>query len=201
MLEKILSLKEGNNSVNEFCNALSQGIPSAIFGVNEPFKSYLVSAVCDKVLFVVKDNISAWLSAELIKDYSGKKVVVVPAKDEVLLTNKAFSKERQYSRLIALSQIKTADVVIATPEALMQYCPKNIAELTISVEQDITREQVIKTLVDIGYVRVDSVESSGAFSVRGDMIDVFPINHLGMLQYSSSLPAGIRRTGMKCPGE
>ena len=56
MLEKILSLKEGNNSVNEFCNALRQGIPSAIFGVNEPFKSYLVSAVCDKVLFVVKDN-------------------------------------------------------------------------------------------------------------------------------------------------
>ena len=176
MLDKILSLKEGNNSVNEFCNALRQGIPSAIFGVNEPFKSYLVGAVSDKVLLVVKDNITAWFSAELIKDYSGKKVVIVPAKDEVLLTNKAFSKERQHARLIALSQVKTADVVIATPEALMQYCPKNIAEFSISLDQELTRETAIKTLVDMGYVRVESVEGCGTFSVRGDMLDVFPIN-------------------------
>jgi len=175
MLEKILSLKNSNNSVNEFCQAVRQGIPSAIFGVNDSFKSYLVGTLPDKVLLVVKDNITAWLSSELITDFSSKKTVIIPAKDEVLLTSKAYSKERQYARIKALSQIKDADVIIATPEALMQPCPKTIKSLSIELNCKLERDFVVKGLSEMGYARVDSVESVGTFSVRGDIVDVFPI--------------------------
>ena len=175
MLEKILSLKNSNNSVNEFCKAVRQGIPSAIFGVNDAFKSYLVGTLPDKVLLVVKDNITAWLSSELITDFSNKKTVIIPAKDEVLLTSKAYSKERQYARIKALSQVKDAEVIIATPEVLMQPCPKTIKSLSILLNGNLERDLVVKNLSEMGYARVDSVESVGTFSVRGDIVDVFPI--------------------------
>jgi len=175
MLEKILSLKDSNNSVNEFCQAVRQGVPSAIFGVNDAFKNYLVGTLPDKVLLVVKDNITAWLSSELITDFSGKKTVIIPPKDEVLLTSKAYSKERQYARIKALSQIKEAKVIIATPEALMQPCPKTIERLNVWLNGNLERDLVVKKLAEMGYVRVDSVESAGTFSVRGDIVDVFPI--------------------------
>ena len=43
MLDKILNLKNGNNSVKEFTDCIRQGIPSAVFGVTDAFKNYLLS--------------------------------------------------------------------------------------------------------------------------------------------------------------
>ena len=48
MLEKILRLKNGDNSVKEFIDCVRQGIPSAVFGVADAFKNYMVSALDEK---------------------------------------------------------------------------------------------------------------------------------------------------------
>ena len=175
MLEKIINLRDRDNSIHEFSEAVRQGIPSAIFGVNDPFKSYLVSVLEDRVLLVVKDNLSANLLAETINDISNKKVVIIPQKDEVLFSPKAFSKERLYARILALDKLKDADVVIATAEALMQNFPKDICAIKLNVHDEINQDIFIKELVKIGYQRVETVESQGAFSLRGDVLDVYPI--------------------------
>ncbi len=175
MLEKIINLRDRDNSIHEFSEAVRQGIPSAIFGVNDPFKSYLVSVLEDRVLLVVKDNLSASLLAETINDISNKNVVIIPQKDEVLFSPKAFSKERLYARILALDKLNNADVVIATVEALMQNFPKDIQALTLSVHDEINQDMFIKELVRIGYQRVETVESQGTFSLRGDVLDVYTI--------------------------
>ena len=56
MLDIILQLKDRENSVNELRSSIRQGIPSAVFGVAEPFKNYLLSAIDDKVLYIVKER-------------------------------------------------------------------------------------------------------------------------------------------------
>ncbi len=175
MLKSLLKLNQNDNSVAEFLNAVGEGLPSAVFGVNESFKSYLVGEITSKVLVVTKDSLSASLLLELIKEFSGKKVVYLPAKDETLMTSRAFSKDRQYARVLALDGLKDADVIITTPDALMQSCPKTVKSIKLVKGQTYNPKLLIKELVEMGYVRVDGVEAQGSFSLRGDILDVFPI--------------------------
>ena len=177
MLDKILQLKNGNNSLSEFCSAIRQGIPSAVFGVVDPFKYLLVSLIDDKVLYVAKDALSAHAVIESLNDIAGKKGVFIPPKDEILLMNKAFSKDNAYARIRAFDEISCADVVIVTAETLMQTAPKTLYSITIEKDGEVSQESVISGLVDMGYSRVDSVASQGTFALRGDILDVYPINH------------------------
>ncbi|MBR2449275.1 MAG: transcription-repair coupling factor [Clostridia bacterium] len=176
MLEKILRLKNGDNSVKEFIDCVRQGIPSAVFGVTDAFKNYMVSALDEKVLYIVKDPLTARAALEQITELSDKKVVFIPAKDEILLYSRAFSKDNVYARIRALSQAKDADVIIVTAETLMQIAPKTILSVHLIKDMDISQDQVIKDLVSMGYARVESVSSSGTFSLRGDILDIYPVN-------------------------
>ncbi len=175
MLKDLLNFNEKENSLTEFCSAVRQGLPSAIFGVNEAFKAFLVASLDRKALLVTKDALSAGLLGELIKELSGKNTVFVPAKDETLMTSRAFSKDRLYARVLALDKLASAEVVITTPEALMQTCPKKIKAIEINKDSEISPKRVVKELVEMGYTRQDSVEAQGSFSLRGDILDVFPI--------------------------
>ena len=138
MLEKILRLKNGDNSVKEFIDCVRQGIPSAVFGVTDAFKNYMVSALDEKVLYIVKDPLTARAALEQITELSDKKVVFIPAKDEILLYSRAFSKDNVYARIRALSQAKDADVIIVTAETLMQIAPKTILSVHLIKDMDIS---------------------------------------------------------------
>ncbi len=175
MLNSLLKLNKNSNSVCEFLNAVGEGLPSAVFGVNESFKAYLVSQIPNKVLLLTKDSLSASLLLELVKEFSGKNAVFIPAKDETLLTTRAFSKDRQYARVLALEKLSCADVIVTTPEALIQSCPKSVKSISLAKGQTYNLKLLVKELVDMGYARVESVEAQGLFSLRGDILDVFPI--------------------------
>ena len=176
MLDKILNLKNGNNSVKEFTDCVRQGIPSAVFGVTDAFKNYLLSVTDEKILYIVKDAITARVTAQAVNELSGKKAVFIPPKDEILLINKAFSKDNTYQRIRALSEISSADIVIATAETLMQTAPKKMQTLTINKDGEISQSEVVSKLVAMGYTRVDTVVSAGTFALRGDILDVFATN-------------------------
>ncbi|MBP5467425.1 MAG: hypothetical protein J6Y43_07695, partial [Clostridia bacterium] len=176
MLEKIVALRNGENSVNEFLSALRQGIPSAVFGVSDAFKNYMVSTVESPVLYVVKDFLAAATAERAIRELTGKKTVYLPEKEETLILTRAFSKDGLYKRIRAIKDIKSADVIITTAAALMQPCPKAVRTFTVSRGQTLSREEIISFLTETGYERTESVEVKGTFAVRGDVLDVFPID-------------------------
>ena len=176
MLEKIVALRNGENSVNEFLSALRQGIPSAVFGVSDAFKNYLVATVEEPVLYVVKDFLAAASAERAVRELTGKKVVYLPEKEETLVLTRAFSKDGLYKRIRAIKDIKGADVVITTAAALMQTCPKSVRTFTVSRGQTLLRDEIVAFLTETGYERTESVEAKGTFAVRGDVLDVFPID-------------------------
>lgn len=71
-------------------------------------------------------------------------------------------------------------VVLATVEAAMQkgIGPAAYRELSLVLENGmrIAREGLLQQLVKLGYERSDQVEMAGDFSVRGGIVDVFPLN-------------------------
>jgi len=175
MLNKLLKENINCRSVSNFLDHIRQGVPSAVFGVNEPFKNYLISRIDNPVLYVVKDNLEAQNAKALIENFSNKKVFILPAKDELLIRRVAFSKDTQFSRITTIANIENADVIIVPAEALIQLIPKNIRKLIIEKDKDYNEEKIISKLTFMGYERCEKVEGKGTFSVRGDIIDIFNV--------------------------
>ena len=92
------------------------------------------------------------------------------------------SHELEYERLKVLSGVlfNTVDVVISTPDALLQYTmPKKRLEkstLYIDKKTSLDISSFVPRLLDMGYTYCDTVESAGQFSVRGGILDIFPTN-------------------------
>lgn len=175
MLDEYIKLKQ-DGEIENSVNAVRQGIPSAIFGVPDAFKWFYPSLLSGKVLIVCKDELIAENYKKALSGYCNKKISVLPAVDELLLINKAFSKDALYYRIVETEKIASSDIVIATIQSLMQRFSKQIGTLEIVREKDYDISSLIETFVSFGYKRVESVEAKGTFSVRGDIVEIFPIN-------------------------
>ncbi|MBQ7788605.1 MAG: transcription-repair coupling factor [Clostridia bacterium] len=90
------------------------------------------------------------------------------------------SHDQEHERLrvllgVALSSL---DVVISTPDALLQYTmPKKLAtERTLAINSDTSLDisDLCARLIAMGYTNSDTTESAGQFSSRGGIIDIFP---------------------------
>ena len=90
----------------------------------------------------------------------------------------AESKDLEYERIKVLNNIyaNKSKVIITTIEAIMQ---KMIAKetlysttLKLKLTDTISHEELKKSLVQMGYKRVDLIENKGEFSIRGDILDI-----------------------------
>lgn len=83
--------------------------------------------------------------------------------------------------------VRNEKVIVLT--GLWSCTPKNLskhdfeqARINLKLRMSIELENVLERLVKLGYVRVDEVEIMGEFSVRGGIIDVFPLMQLNRLE-------------------
>ena len=176
MLDFLFETSKKQNSVNEFCESIRQGIPSAVFGVSGAFKNYLVSNIDSKVVYVVKDSVVAESHVKQLMEFTHKKVIYIPPRDVNLVVIKAFSKDVVFERITALSSIEESDIIVVTPESLLQGTNNKFTSIVLKKGEDVDISLIVKSLVSLGYERVEMVTSKGTFSVRGDLLEVFPIN-------------------------
>lgn len=85
-------------------------------------------------------------------------------------------------RAAALEMIvrKEPGIIFATAEAAIQKLPAPESlvreNLKLAVGQEIDQDLVVEKLVKAGYERTEQVDTLGQVAVRGDILDVFPIN-------------------------
>ena len=165
----------GDFSELEF--SVREGIPCSAFGVQFSQKCQIVSTISAPVLYVVSTALGARQAADEIAELCEKKVVFLGAKDDVLLYKKSFNKESLYSRLTALNEIiKGADIVVTTFEALLQLFPKKVLSLSVEEGGEYRVSEIGEELTRMGYRRADRTFGKGEYSLRGDILDVFPVN-------------------------
>ncbi len=156
---------------------IRRGTPTAVFGVSDSLKYLLAGISPFPVVYITADNVSAKKAAENIAALSGKQTQVLAAKDEVLLYRKALSKDALFKRLQGISALqKGCPVVTAEIDALIQLFPKKLKAITFHEGQEYDFGRLPITLVEMGYVRSFEVESKGTFAIRGDILDIYPIN-------------------------
>lgn len=90
------------------------------------------------------------------------------------------SHDTEHERLKVLSGVlfNDLDVVITTPEALLQYTmPKNVlldSSISISKSTTIDISELTSKLFNMGYTPAEVVEGAGQYAVRGGILDIFP---------------------------
>lgn len=92
------------------------------------------------------------------------------------------SLEVQAGRAAALRFLQGEErgVVFITAEALeqkqLQPAATSAKKLTLTVGEEQEQQAVIQRLVGMGYERTEQVDAIGQFCVRGEILDVYPIN-------------------------
>ena len=131
---------------------------------------------------VVCPNVSA--AKKFIQDmkfYSDKEIVFMPAREVIYYDIDVQSRETNNLRVYAISKlVNNEDVIfVTTTEAVLQpMLPKSEyigLNLTFKLSDTIDLNDVIAKLLKLGYLREELVAAKGQFSVRGGIIDIFPI--------------------------
>lgn len=153
------------------------GTPTAVFGVSEAEK-YLIAAIQrGRFLYIAADSVSARRACNAISAISGESAVLLTAKDEVLLYKEAVSRDALFSRLTAAEAIRSgARMVVCDIEAAIQLFPCPAQPVFIRSGEEYDYAALPAKLVSLGYTREYEVEAKGSFAVRGDILDIFPIN-------------------------
>ncbi len=157
--------------------AAANGIPTAVSGVSDAQKYFIASLFAGRIVYLTADALAAQRAAAAIGALSGKQVALLTAKDEVLTYRKAGSREALYKRLSALAAWQAgAEVLVADIEAAAQLVPARLPVFRLETGKERDMRVLVDELVAAGYTREYSPESRGTFAVRGDVLDIFPVN-------------------------
>lgn len=177
MLKDYLQPNILGGEFQDFADCVRGGIPSAVFGVNFAEKCHLASTFDGRVLYVVKDGLYAARVVQELEALSGEKAVYLPAKDDVLLYKNAFDRSSLFARLEALYEIKKgAKFVVTTFAALLQLFPKDLPTVRIEKGCCYDLDELVAKLVSIGYKREEFADDKAVFAVRGDILEIRPVN-------------------------
>ncbi len=177
MLKDIISSKDYGGSYNSIKDNVRSGVPTAVFGVSFAEKCAVISALDCPTLLIVRDGTQAIQFVNEITAISGEKVVYLPPKDDLLLYKSTFNKDSMFKRITALYEIsKGVKTVVTTFDALLGFFPKTIDGLTLKSGEEYDLYGLVERLVKLGYTRVDFSEKKGDFSLRGDILEVYPIS-------------------------
>lgn len=163
------------------------GRQTSVYGVTGTQKAALMAACYDAhprttAIITASRETAAELAADLAALLPRVAVLELPPQDIVTFTAAARGIELAAVRMAALGRLARGEpvIVLATAEAAIQkVLPLEdflAGRLTLTVGERLGRDDFLARLVRFGYERTDQVDSRGHFSVRGGIIDVFPVN-------------------------
>ena len=187
-MRKII-LKKNTEDIEPLRNLLeqlNQSDPKVnVSGLVGAARSYLVSllfARLEKTLLVIcpEEKEAASFARDLILFLGEENVIYYPPLDFRTVDMFALQREEELIRLEVLAklQINPQTVVVTSVIALMQkvmpFAQFNAYLQIISTGDTLEREDFGENLLSGGYKRVSLVEEAGEFSIRGNIIDIFP---------------------------
>ena len=172
----------------ELKHALSNGqYPCSVTGFSGIHKAQIILGIANPekpVLVITEDEATANRISNDINEMSGSTIsTIFPAKDFTFSNIESVSREYEHKRLETLSKIANKDccVIVASAEAVVQKTlpPKILEEksITLSSSSIIDLKKLAKRLVNAGYSRATQVEGQSQFSIRGSIIDIFPVQN------------------------
>ncbi|MBR4361152.1 MAG: transcription-repair coupling factor [Ruminococcus sp.] len=182
IFKELFSELSGYKSVRE---AIDKNIsPVSVTGLSHIHRAQLISAVNSGKtdLVITGTEAEAKKLCDDINMMSGSETAVLfPSKELVFTPVDSANHEYEYMRIAALSRAVSGScsTICASIEAVMQpVIPVGVliaAGIELVSGQEIDRDKLCLSLTRSGYQRSEKVEGASQFSVRGDIIDIFPV--------------------------
>lgn len=142
---------------------------------------YSLIAETTPILIVCHNEDKAYRVAHDIESFTENKVLVFPQREILPFESIPESPRVVGERIeVLISALKgKGKFFVTTAQALeTALIPKEVLKNSIrsvSVGQRLSYEETIEYLVRVGYKRYPQVEGPGEFSVRGDILDIYPL--------------------------
>ena len=158
--------------------------PVSVTGVSGIHKAQLALGLYNfsPMLIITEDEASARRMCDDINEMSGTVCsYVYPAKDFTFTDVESVSREYEHTRLGILTGLMNNSVrfVCASVEAVMQRTmpPEVLKRRIVSINKStpIDTKKLAADLIAAGYTRCDTVDGVSQFSIRGSIIDIFPV--------------------------
>lgn len=184
---KLSELIAADANLVNFIKAVPQAKNSMLTGVNFGAFNLIIRELLHRLqqpIWIVAsdENRAQQIYSSLVELFEENMVHFFPV-EPLLETQAAVSSLDELSqRLDAMSFLLTKQkgIVISTPQALQYPLPAAIKfkanSLTLKVNQVCNLSKICDFLVRCGYKRDDLVANPGEFALRGDILDIYPIN-------------------------
>ncbi|XEC94983.1 transcription-repair coupling factor [Paenibacillus tarimensis] len=137
----------------------------------------------DRPVLIVTHNMFAAqkIAEDLLECLSPGDVMLYPANELVAAESAISSPETLAQRIDVLVRLSQGyrGVVVVPFSGVRRYLPSKEAvanaRITVQVGQTLPMETFLRKMVELGYERADRVEARGEISVRGGIVDFFPM--------------------------
>ncbi len=157
--------------------------PISVCSVEESAQAQLVyslqkrEGVCS--LVICYSDMEARAFADMLGTYTNNFEVFV-SKEYVFYNIETTARTNTNQRLSAISALMHGDkkIIISSLDAILQYTLKKedaiSAAITFRQGEVFEIDELLKTLVYMGYSREEIVEGEGQFAIRGGILDIYP---------------------------
>lgn len=183
LITPLLEMEEYSQVINSLKDRIT---PINIIGPSESQKAHLAFSIGrhtgKRSLVISFNELQAKKLYEDFHCFCGERVVFYPARELLLYDVAAESSEIAHERLISIYKILSgkADIMVTSIEAVLnRLTPPHIFKeniIILDMDARIDLEEFSLQLLSMGYERVEQVEGKGLYSVRGGIVDIFPVN-------------------------
>lgn len=149
--------------------------------------SYLVSGIFLKkqknILLVASSMYNAQILYEQIASLVGEDNCLLFPVDEIYhQTNYSYSKEMLSQRLYVMDKCldNKKRILITHVEGVTRFLPNpelyKLNTLFLEKNKSYNLNNLVNSLINMGFTRVNKIDQSLQFALRGDILDIFPIN-------------------------
>ena len=192
MRDELISLIKKIDIVREAGEALLTGAKALnIFGLADTQKGCFLAALAGlrknngPLVFLLpgRDEVRNY-RRELNYFYPEQEMLELYPENLTQVRADAKNQEVAAARIMALRAMHATSfsITFVTAESLLQRLPAAEAifnsNLAVKVEDVVEQETLIAKLVKMGYERTEQVEALGQFCLRGDIMDIYPINEV-----------------------
>ena len=176
-----------DQNLDNFIKKVPTSSRSLLTGVNEvsqaPIIKQMVKKLQQPILVVEENEDKAQRLANELSGILGEEIVHLFPIDATIATQAAVASPDELSqRLGALNFLnsKRPGVVVATPQAL-QYQLSNPEDFKTGAklfapEKEYDLQELANWLTNVGYQRQSIVAKPGEFAIRGDIVDIYPLD-------------------------
>jgi len=164
-----------------------------VAGLSGSSRTVLTASIYERLqrpIMLVTHNLlqAQKLYDDIVNLLSEKEVFLFPANELIAAELSIASPELKAQRIEALNHwSKSKQGIVIVPIAGLKKIipPKSLwkqFQLSLTVGEDINIDQLLITFIKMGYVRAEMVTTPGEFSVRGGIIDIYPLTEADPLR-------------------